>query len=224
MDGTGLLFDEFISSYYGECLVPPLPTDVRQDYLSLARMIEKKLPHDDFILLAESFSGCLAPYLLKNSANRILGVIFVASFLSSPSPRLLSLAKILLITKLTRFPFASFILKGLFLGRNAPDELVVKFVNVISSLSGKLLRQRLTTIKEMHLIESPILTPAIYLQGTNDKLVAESKWEEFSKIFINIMCYRINDPHFILQSKPVESAKLVSEWISFLKVNHSDSL
>lgn len=71
MDGTGLLFKEFRSCYEGESLIISLPTDTHQGYQSLAMAIEKQLPQEDYILLAESFSGGLVQHLLNYSSNHI---------------------------------------------------------------------------------------------------------------------------------------------------------
>ena len=91
MDGTGELFEGFLSNFDGDYIVISLPQSGPQDYASLANIIKEQLPTDDYILLAESFAGGIVPELLKLKLPKMKGVIFVASFLSSPNKYLLSL-------------------------------------------------------------------------------------------------------------------------------------
>lgn len=187
-----------------------------QDYMSLASSLANKLPKEEFILLAESFSGGIVPYLLGYASERIRGVIFVTGFLSPPSRALLFLAKMLPIAKLAAFSSARFMHKEIFLGRNATDELVTGFVQVISSVPEKILKQRLKEMAKMRLPLKPISIPAAYIQAMNDKLVNTNKWPEFLKIFTDIQRYQIKGPHFILLADPVGAAGLVSEVVSRL--------
>lgn len=216
MDGTGALFEDFISSYAGECLIIPLPMAGEQDYMSLATALADKLPKEEFILLAESFSGGIVPYLLEHASDRIRGVIFVASFLSPPGRVLLFLGRMLPIAKLATLSLARCIHKELFLGRNATDELVRKFFQVIRSVPARILKQRLKEMAKMKLPGKRISIPAAYIQAMDDKLVSANKWPEFLEVFANIKRYQIKGPHFILQANPAGAAELVSETVSFL--------
>ncbi|MCU7801753.1 MAG: lysophospholipase [Candidatus Thiodiazotropha sp. (ex Lucinoma borealis)] len=216
LDGTGLLFKEFISFYEGESIVIALPIDSQQDYKSLANSIKNKLPQDNFILLAESFSGGLVPHLLQLSGHHIKGLIFVASFLNTPNKALLTLASTLPITKFATLPTATYVHRRLFLGMHASPYLVSKFVEVIKSVPEAVLRKRMKSILELKNIRMTTSIPTAYIQATDDKLVNTGNWNDFQKIFTNIKLYRIEGPHFILQSKPFESAKTVSEIIMHL--------
>ena len=95
MDGTGELFEEFLSNFDGDYIVIPLPQSGSQDHVFLANIIKEQLPTEDFVLLAESFAGGIIPELLRQNNPHLKGVIFIASFLSSPNQLLLSIAKFL---------------------------------------------------------------------------------------------------------------------------------
>jgi pimeloyl-ACP methyl ester carboxylesterase len=85
LDGTGLLFERFVSA---------LPPDIRTCIIEYpkgtvplekyAAVVAERLPSGRVVLLAESFSGIVALYLLRNHHVLAEKVIFVASFGSTP--------------------------------------------------------------------------------------------------------------------------------------------
>lgn len=93
MDETGELFADFLSHFKSDHKIIPLPQLGPQNHKKLAENIESQLPNEDFILLAESFSGGIVPELLRTKNHHIKGVIFEASILSSPNKYLLTIAK-----------------------------------------------------------------------------------------------------------------------------------
>ena len=85
LDGTGLLFERFVSA-----LPPHIRTRIIE-YPKIAASLEEhaavvaeRLPAGRVVLLAESFSGIVALYLLMKHRVPAEKVIFVASFGSSP--------------------------------------------------------------------------------------------------------------------------------------------
>ncbi len=95
MNGTADLFTKFLSNFDGDYIVISLPDFGAQDHASLAKVIYEQLPKQEFVLLAESFSGGIVPELLQLKPTHLSGVIFVASFLSCPNKYLLGVAKLL---------------------------------------------------------------------------------------------------------------------------------
>ncbi|MET0090382.1 MAG: hypothetical protein ABW068_10250 [Candidatus Thiodiazotropha sp.] len=63
LDGTGRLFKGFLQCYPGEARVVSLPMDGPQDHRALAQRISPRLPEEDYVLLAESYSGLIAMHL-----------------------------------------------------------------------------------------------------------------------------------------------------------------
>jgi pimeloyl-ACP methyl ester carboxylesterase len=219
MDGTGELFEEFLSNYDGDYLVIPLPKSGPQDHASLAKFIKEQLPAEDYILLAESFSGGIVPELIKLSPTHLKGLIFVASFISSPNQFLLSIAKLLPIKVLASAPLSTIFHKFLFVGQGASKELLSKFITITKSIPDLVLNSRLEVMSQQRL---PITTsdiPSIYIQALTDRLISSKKGQEFTKVFINIEYIEIEGPHFILQSQPKESARLITEAISLILKN-----
>lgn len=216
MDGTGDLFTEFLSYYDGDYLVIPLPESGPQEHATLASVINKQLPTEDYVLLAESFAGGIVPELLKLNPSHMKGVIFVASFLSSPNKYLLQIAKRLPIKSLASAPLSTIFHKFLLLGQGASKELLSKFITVTKSIPDLVLKNRLEIMSQQRL---PITTsdiPSIYIQALSDRLISSKKGREFTKVFSNIKYIEIEGPHFILQAHPKESARLVTEAISLI--------
>ncbi|WP_426370354.1 serine aminopeptidase domain-containing protein [Pseudocolwellia sp. HL-MZ7] len=213
MDGTGELFTEFLSHVDGDYLVIPLPEHAPQDHASLAQVIYKQLPQQDYILLAESFSGGIVPELLKLGPIHIKGVIFVASFLSSPNKYLLPIAKRLPIKALASSPISIIFHKLLFLGRGASKALVSNFVKVIKSIPDEILKNRLEVMSKQVLPQVTFELPTLYIQALSDKLISANKSQEVSKIFNHIEFKTIAGPHFVLQTKPKECALVVNQFI-----------
>ena len=215
MDGTGELFDNFLrhfkAEFITECIVIKLPQQGAQDHASLAKIITKKLPEEDFVLLAESFSGGLVPELLNSKKHNIKGVIFVASFLSCPNKFLLPIARILPLKTLTSIPLSGIALKFLFLGKQAPDELIKKFIHAIKSVPNKTLKERLNVMYQQQIPDKTYDIPTFYIKAANDYLVPKKKKDELNRIFKNTVNKEINGPHFILQAHPKKTAMLISE-------------
>ncbi len=219
MDGTGKLFEEFLSYQDRDHLVITLPQNGPQDHTSLARSLERQLPKEDYILLAESFSGGIVPELLKQNIPHIKGVIFVASFLSCPNKYLLPIAKILPIKALASAPLSQISHKFLLLGKDASKTLLSKFIKVTESIPNHIIQSRLAVMSQQRLPSATFDIPTVYIQALSDKLIKPSKSRELSNIFRNIEYIKIDGPHFLVQAKPKESSQAVTKAI-ILIMNH----
>lgn len=213
MDGTGKLFTEFLSYYDGDHLVISLPESGPQDHATLANVINRQLPNESYILLAESFSGGIVPELLKLNPTHIKGVIFVASFLSSPRSYLIGLAKLIPIKALVSLPLSNIAHRLLFLGQEATKLLLSKFVNVIRSIPKQVLSNRLEVLKRLQLPETTFDIPTIYIRALSDRLISTKKSQEVAHVFNHIEFVELEGPHFILQAKPKETAALIQSLI-----------
>ena len=216
MDGTGELFEEFLSYHDGEHLVIALPQQGPQDHSYLAKLIEEQLPKEDYILLAESFSGGIVPELLKQDIPNLKGVIFVASFLSCPNRYLLPIAKVLPIKKLASAPLSKIGHKLLLLGKDASRALLSKFIKVTKSIPDHILKSRLAVMSQQILPSATFDVPTVYIQALSDRLITPRKSREFKNVFKNIDYIKIDGPHFILQARPKESSNLVAKGVALV--------
>lgn len=217
MDGTGELFEDFLSDLGKiEHLIISLPPSGNQDYDSLLAHVKTRLPNQDFLLLAESFSGPIAAKLAFETIDNLKGVIFVGSFLSAPNKFVLSLASFLPIKALSKFPFSKFALRKLMLGSDASASLLIKFQNTVASVPSKILKARFRAMKNLVLPSSTSKIPVFYLSGSEDRLVHLSKISEFRQCFPALEHRQIEGPHFLLQASPSACSGVVREILSLL--------
>lgn len=91
MDDTGELFRALLEKLplTIKCNVISYKNNKKQSYKELAEYVHKLLPtNEDYLNVAESFSGTIAFELAKKNDPNQKSVIFVASFLNSPIPLL----------------------------------------------------------------------------------------------------------------------------------------
>lgn len=217
LDGTGLLFNPllpYLSDY--KTSIIPLPETGKQDYESLSQYVQSKLPPNDCIIIAESFSGPIAKKLPANTPQ-IKGVIFVATFLSTPNALLLSLIHKLPLKVLSKLPFARKIYQYFLLGKNCPPDLMAQFEEIIAQLEPRLIQSRLKSIQNLSCveeIENQSKMPALYIQANGDRVIPSSKATEFQKCFSKIDIHKIDGAHFLLQVKPEECATIIKGFIT----------
>lgn len=212
MDGTGDLFSPLIQLLPNfDCQIIPLPEVGAQDYSSLTTYVRGCLPEEDFILVAESFSGQIGVVLAMEGIKHMKGIIFVATFLSSPRKLLLFLSKWLPISFLSSLPLSGYFHKVFFLGSSASSKLVGLFQSTVKRLPQNLIKARLNTMLTLKACSEVSDLPVGYIQAASDRLVPSNKVNEFNFCFRNLVIKTIDGPHFILQAKPEESAVVISE-------------
>ena len=218
MDGTGELFEAFLQCYQGEYTVIPLPQSGKQHHQTLAKAIEPLLPNEDYILLAESFSGGIVSYLLNSQYKHLKGVVFVASFLSSPNKTLLKIAQISPLKALVSLPYVDTIFQPLLFSDQFSEQVSIKlrkqFINVVKSIPSKTLKSRIKVMSRLQLPDVTFQVPTVYIRPINDKLISKSKAQEVQQVFPHADYIDITGGPFILQSKPAQTAQLVYEWIT----------
>ena len=212
LDGTGELFAELIPHLGdNEIQIIDLPQQGDQSYEFLCAYVVQKLPKRDFILVAESFSGPIGALLAKSGLVHMKGIVFVARFLTPPNKALISIAKLLPIKQLLRFPFSSLVVRYLMLGQSASETAAQRFFQILSNIPNAVLKARLSTVQNFTFNDCEISVPAIYIRAEKDKLVPKNKCFEFENHFINLKIQTISGPHFILQSSPKQCAEIISQ-------------
>src|SRR5262245_7139152 len=87
MDGSGLLFDEFVSELGYRSIIISYPTDEPLRYEELEQHVRRRLPTDEpLILLAESFSGPLAIAIAASPPPQLKAIVLVCTFARLPVP------------------------------------------------------------------------------------------------------------------------------------------
>lgn len=212
-----MLFGPLLANIQGmELLVLPLPTEGAQDYKSLSEQILKRLPHEDFILVAESFSGGIAAQLSQQIVAHLKGIIFVASFLSAPTKLMAHFASLLPIRYLAYLPFSGIVYKLFFLGKYAGNKEVELFRLAIDAAPVRALKLRLKVIVQAKYDGFKSAVPAVYIGAAHDMLVHRRKRLEFVQAYSDITFAELDGPHFIFQAKPKEGATAIIEAVSLL--------
>jgi len=151
MDGTGELFGSVLNELNEyDCLVVPLPSSGLQDYGLLVDYVKSKLPEEECVLVAESFSGPIGAYLAEE--EKVKGIVFVATFLTPPSKFLLAMSQLLPIKFLSKLPGSGLVIQTMMFGHQASKELLNQFQIIIDQIDIKVLKSRLKTMQSLKFI------------------------------------------------------------------------
>src|SRR4051812_42890566 len=91
MDGTGQLFDLFVSALSGEfeIKVAAYPTSTPLGYAELEAIARETIPKEGpYVILGESFSGPIAISLAASAPAQLKGLILCCTFIRNPRPAL----------------------------------------------------------------------------------------------------------------------------------------
>ncbi|WP_036132126.1 alpha/beta fold hydrolase [Marinobacter nitratireducens] len=217
MDGTGLLFEPLLPELSDLGIeIISLPDQGPQDYAALAACIAPRLEGIECVLVAESFSGGIVGSLLNDHRLHIRHVVFVASFLVSPSRVLSRLASFLPIRALAFLPILSpLIIRFFLLGRGANGELLATFRRSLALVSSRTLRARLRQISKLRSTGQSFHVGATYIRPLNDFLVGD-QIGEFRQAYPDIDVVELAGPHFILQAEPKVCARLIRDAVGHL--------
>ena len=213
MDGTGLLFNP-LQKELGDVphTVLSYPLSEKLDYDDATEHIRKRLPVDEgFVLLAESYSGRVAYNLARQDIPNIKGVIFVVSFLSSPRPVLLSVAKLLPLSLLIRLPFPNWLFRKFVVGPDGTDDAIAFTRQVLKKVKPAVLAKRLRDIGNQTLPAETIAVDSYYIQAMQDRLVPSRCHQEMQGLIPNIDKTELAGPHLLLETNPVESADAIKK-------------
>ena len=212
LDGTGLLFERFVSALppnigthiveYPNCIAP------LEEY---AALVAERLPAGRVVLLAESFSGIVALYLLRNYNVSVKSVILVGSFGSAPRRFLKVIRPLfpLLARSIPLIPIAAW--RFLCLGTAASAADIAWLKGVLAQVNPSVVAHRLELVASAKLPDGPrIGVPAFYLQAREDRLVPRSAAEDLRSLFTCFNLLQVPGPHFLLQALPSDCAHIIA--------------
>ncbi len=198
-----------------------LPDSGPQDYETLTRWVMERLPTENYVIVAESFSGAIAARISVESCPYLKGIVFVASFLSSPSRLAIRVAQLLPLQRLAQLPGAAILHRLICLGRSADRKTVQRFCRVVGSVPPQTLQARLESMARLEYSGFTARCPATYIRATGDRLVSAGKILEFSAAYPRLELKMINGPHFLIQTCAKEVAIAIREIVSEL---HSSNI
>jgi pimeloyl-[acyl-carrier protein] methyl ester esterase len=218
LDGTGQLLDAF-AGHLGQDLHPIVvtyPPDVPAGYDQLAELVLRSLPRGEpFLLIAESFSGPVASRVAAMAPEGLIGIVFCASFVSSPLPALRSLAFLLPVAPVRSVPPA--LLAALLLGRWSTPQHVLALRHALRSVSPAVLRARArAALTARAPAPGSIHVPVLYLRAESDRLISPSSFERLRLVAPSATVESIHGPHFLLQAVPEACARAVRTFTSMV--------
>ncbi len=201
LDGTGFLLAPAVGACPGELepIVQGLPNEEPLDYEALTDRVTAVLPAGKpYVLLGESFSG---PLVLEIAARRpagLLGVVLVATFVTRPKPRWITLFPWSL---LLRFPVPRFLVRHYLIGRHGSSQLAAILQQMTKWVPPKLMAYRIRLVSCVDAREALRLCPVpiFYLQASEDRLVPERALAEILRVRPDVEHRRIEAPHLVLQ-------------------------
>ena len=210
LDGTGELFTPLIKELPSSINFKIIKYDSQkeQSYDELVDYVMEQLPSKAFILVAESFSGSIAYNIGLKKPKHLRHIIFVATFLQNPRPKIWYLFANRYIFSL-KIP--QILIKILFLGFSVKNNVINLFQDSIYSVSSKVLYFRLMQVKNLSLPKEKLILEATYIQAKNDKLVPKEALKDFINICEDLNIFKINGNHLILQSEPKQCSKVIMD-------------
>lgn len=215
MDGTGELFAPFQAALPDGLAthVVRYPHDLPLDYPALQRRVQALLPDDDFVMLAESFSGPIAIALAAARPARLRGLILCATFVRNPRPLAAPLRMMLNHLPLNAIP--PHLSTPVLLGDFATDDLVAALQRTLAPVSTPVLRARLRAALSVDVSEqmAQVRVPVLYLRAKRDRVVPESAATEVRLLCRQAKVVDIDAPHFVLQTQPGPAAEVVHGFV-----------
>lgn len=219
LDGTGKLFAPILPLLDDhDVVVMPLPQTGTQTYVELSQQVRYWLPREDFVLVAESFSGPIAAVIAQEDNTHLKGIVFVASFLSPPAPVLSRLAMLLPLRTMIKLPGANLAIRLLCLGRDATEQEVASFKEAVLLVPAETLKARLRELGRFSLQIVPKPVSACLLQAKGDVLVGGHGASSVRQAFPSVETQSLDGPHFLAQSRPKEAAQHITDFLVNLEL------
>lgn len=217
MDGTGTLFDPFVSHLPSDYAVQVVsyPNDRALSYEELAAFVLAQLPAGPFVLLGESFSGPVA--LAVAQQREPVALVLVCTFAANPLPALSPLKPLL---RWLPSPTAALgPLSMALMGRERSPTLRSALSRALRSVSPAVLRHRaasaLSANARAHLAN--VRRPVLYLQATRDRVVPATCAREIKRILPSVQVAELEGPHFLLQTQPAAAARTIEQFLRQLE-------
>ena len=202
LDGTDLMLGRFarLCSEHQPTIVGTLPDDTILEYSGLAdhfSAIVRELSACHIV--AESFSGPIAILLATRYPEIVTRLTLVASFATSPVPRI---ASYLPWSVIFRLPMPSLIARFFFVGDH--KSLIPNLRLAIRQNTTSILCHRLALVQnvDVSLEYSELNCRLSYLRPTNDRLVPHACVDRMLELNPVTTVHDIDGPHLILETHP----------------------
>lgn len=179
-----------------------------ETYDEQAVLIAELVGQNDVVVVAESYSGPIAHALCGLLGNKLISLIFIASFIGPPSR-----ISLLGFAMPTRWIRKNFLVRNLinffgFNGRGAPAK-IEEILNALHAVPVKVLKQRFKNISLIKVSDEIHDVACIYIRPAADRLVGSSAVDAVKCCYPNLNVMQIDGGHFIAQTSPKECAEVI---------------
>ena len=217
LDGTGTLFEPMLKCMPPEinAVVVGYPLRSPSTASELIDIILAALPEQqDYVLVAESFSGPLA---LKAAGQRPRGMralILCASFAETPMAARLFPLFGRMIPALKGLGIPAWLMRWCLVGKTS-DELLQKIRLAIDLLSAEALASRFKVLSEFKKTFAPLTLglPVLYLRPVRDRLIRQKEVDSLKDRYPALEVQEIESPHLVLQCCAKEAINLISDFV-----------
>ena len=210
LDGTDTMLGQFRQqcARSQNAIVGTLPDDATLGYDGLADhfgSIIRNLPACHII--AESFSGPIGILIAKKHPELVTRLTLVASFATSPVPKIASYLPWFL---LFRFPVPGFVARRYFVGQH--KSLIPALRAAIRQNSYPILRHRLGLVEHVDVSSeySELNCQLTYIRPTRDRLVPRQCLDRMLDDNPATVVHHIDGPHMILETQPENSWRTIA--------------
>ena len=224
LDGMAALRSEFcaqLSPEFDACAIE-YPADLVR-YDDLFNWIKANLPGQDYIIVAESFSGPLAIQIAAERPSQLKGLVFVASF--AKAPRKLP-AAVLGLLRLVPFHLKVFsvMAQPVMMGRWSNAAFTKLFHDTNQKVPGSTIRGRIGEVLSVDCTAKLALIDVayIYLGASHDRPVPRHAADDFRQVAQSVGI--VEGPHFLLQAVPKAAAEHVEAFVRSLPHRRSRAL
>ncbi len=199
-------------------IVVVYPPDRALSYAELLPLVLAALPETEpFIILGESFSGPLAAMVAAQQPLNLAGLILCASFVTAPIAVIGPVVRALAWPRVFRVlsPLKRF--RGLVSGYS-PGERRELFAEVHAIIQPAIMASRVQMIFRVDARESlrACAVPLLYIAGARDRIVPRRNIRIARSVQPGMKLAVLESTHYVLQSQPVEAAKVICEFAESL--------
>jgi len=206
-----MLLGPLLAALEGKAKIIAYPTDRELGLDQLAEHVAERLPPGE-VVVAESFSGLVALTLLARGLARFRALVFVAGFAEPPRPFLLRMTPLFKRAAPLVQSAPAFLLRQYCLGRDATAADLKRFREAVSGVSPAVLAHRLSLVGTRHSFGTDTFNvPCRYLQASDDRLVPAASAQWFQRRFTNARVERVEGPHFLLQARAQQCARMLTD-------------
>jgi pimeloyl-ACP methyl ester carboxylesterase len=216
MPGTDALFELLVDELGDqfETIVISYPSDEPLGYEQLINLVTSRIPKEKrYFILGESFSGPLAVMAALECPENLLGIILVATFVTSPMPRWINGLKRFAKGPILAIRPRSFINDNL-MGKDCPEKTRRWIHESMPRLPMEVISARVQAVLGVNVREElkSSQVPVLYIAGSRDWLIGKKCIDAIWLCRPDVEIKVLDGVHMVLQTNPEEAAEVIKEF------------